>query len=34
LMREMVRTEMVPAREAIILLKRDVHKMFRLGAND
>lgn len=34
LMREMVRTEMVPAREAIMLLKRDVHKMFRFGAND
>lgn len=34
LMREMVRAEMVPAREAIISLKRDVHKMFRFGAND
>lgn len=34
LLREMVRTESVPAREAILHLKRDVQKMFRFGAND
>lgn len=34
LLREMVRTETVPAREAILYLKRDVQKMFRFGAND
>jgi hypothetical protein len=34
LLNEMVNTESAPAREAIIQLKRDVHQMFRFGAND
>lgn len=34
LLQEMIRTETVPAREAILQLKRDVQKMFRFGAND
>src|SRR5687768_6617019 len=34
LLKEMIRTETVPAREAILHLKRDVQKMFRFGAND
>lgn len=34
LLREMIKTETVGPREAILLLKRDVQKMFRFGAND
>jgi hypothetical protein len=33
-LREMVRTEIVPTLEAIGQLRRDVQKMFRVGAND
>jgi hypothetical protein len=33
LLKEMLRTEAVPTREAISILKRDVQKMFRFGAN-
>jgi hypothetical protein len=34
LLREMVRTEVVPTMDAIGQLRRDVQKMFRFGAND
>jgi hypothetical protein len=34
LLREMVRTEVVPTLDAIGQLRRDVQKMFRFGAND
>jgi hypothetical protein len=34
LLREMVRTETVPTLDAIGNLRRDIQKMFRLGAND
>jgi hypothetical protein len=34
LLREMVRTEVVPTLEAITSLRRDTQKMFRIGATD